>query len=388
MKSKTSYKEKIAIVEIYHGHHVFVHTLASVLLKLGYEVTVFCTESIYRDLVILTDQSKLNIKWVTKDDEQTDFRFLSKIKKQLNKNFDLVFFNTIQGRKIAYFYLFMRLKVRSIVVAGRISEFFTFRYKIFGFKTIRELLHHNYTRFFLQKCLPFYDAMLIHTDQAKKLALDSGYSKRLLSLPFSLYKGERSLKDSKIIKFVVTGSINEKSRDHIGLLDSFHNLWLEGYDFSLTILAGVRLDENRPGQAYVRKVLKRMNLIKEEGFDITFFPKWISEEDYLKEAKKADFFISPLNKDYYFHGELTSCIVECIRQGRPGIYPEGYLPDPNLSSSSIHYKSMGKLKGLIITLLESKEMIEELDKGAEENSVFYNLDNTCKRFRNELEGFL
>ena len=57
-KSSTEKQKHVGIIEIYPGHHVFVHTLGSILLRSGYKVTVFTTESIYSDLVFLyEDQS-------------------------------------------------------------------------------------------------------------------------------------------------------------------------------------------------------------------------------------------------------------------------------------------------------------------------------------------
>ena len=81
-------------------------------------------------------------------------------------------------------------------------------------------------------------------------------------LPYSLYKGETEIRKPGVkVKFLVTGSINEISRDHMGLLAAFEKLWQTGrQDIGLTIL-GVPPKVKLGGQ----KVVEFMERLKRQG---------------------------------------------------------------------------------------------------------------------------
>ena len=326
------------------------------------------------------------INWVIKDNSQSEWSFIRSISNIIDQKIDLLFLNTLQGRWISYFYFNLRTSVKTIIVAGRISEFFNFGYKLFNHKSIRSFLHHNYTNFFIQRILPKFSGMVVHTKQAKDFAIENDYSQPIILCPFSLYAEKKvNNHNAKNFNFVVTGNIVDTSRDHNAVLDVFESIWSSGYkDIQLTVLTGARLNENRPGEKYTKSIVDRMQSLKEKGHSIKFFHAWLSEDQYLKEARKADCFLSPLKYSYYSSGELTSSIVEQIRQGKPGIYPKGYIPDPNIVSSSLFYSSNSEMKRLILDVYNDTDLRNELNKDAIKNSQYYDLSNTSKRFHEEL----
>ena len=138
--------KNIAIIEIY-SHHVFVETLSRVLLENKYKVTIYVNKRIYEDLknLLPNNNNKLNI--VLPKNNEGDFQFLLRFKKDIELNNDLIIINTIQGYRILYFY-FLNFRIPTIAAAGRISEFFKVKYRFFGFKKIRDFLYHNFVRFF------------------------------------------------------------------------------------------------------------------------------------------------------------------------------------------------------------------------------------------------
>lgn len=370
-------RKKIGIIEIY-GHHVFVHTLGSIALNSGMDVTIFVTRPIYEQLKPLFRNSLAEITWVIKQERENDWQFLRRIKKIAQKDIDILFINTIQGKRIILFYFF-KPHVKTVVTNGRISEWFGNRYKLFGHESMRRFLHHNYTHFLLQKCLPLYDAMILHTPQARDYALAHNYQKKILLLPFSLYKGQTKIqKPGTKVKFLVTGSINKISRDHKGLLAVFERLWCAGrQDLSLTVL-GV------PKLKYGQEVVAYMEELKGQGFDIQFFREFIPEEVYLQHAESADIYIAPLNIGYYSCGELTSAMVEAIRQGKPCIYPEGHFPDPSFESSSLFYDKIENLPKLIVKILDNREILMRLSLNAIVNAEQHSLKSTTSYFQEQL----
>ena len=372
---------KIGIIEIY-SHHVFVHTLASIALKCNMDVTIYTVPRIHADLEPLFANNMNKITWSVSNKGESDWKYLKRIRHEIENDFDLLFINTIQGIRVGLFYL-INFKIKTVVGAGRISEFFGIKYKLSGFTSLRRLLHHNYTRFLLKRCIPRYEGIIIHTNQAKEFALTHNYKKTMIQLPFSLYKGGVKLRNTPdSLNFVVTGSIVESCRDHIGVLNAFENLWSSGLNnISLTILSS-------PRTSYGYKVLERMKILKDSGYDITYFSGWIDEKIFLKEAEQADFFISPLNLNYYSCGELTSGIVEVIRQGKPGIYPAGYLPDPTIESSSLFYNHIDELSLLIRKLIENDSLVNELSTNAIKNSEAYSLESVSNKFNDEIDNLL
>ena len=116
----TKRNNKIGIIEIY-GHHVFVHTLGTIALNSGLDVTIFVTQAIYDELKPLFGKHLEEIIWVIKGEHESDWRFLKRIQTIINSEIDLLFINTIQGKRIIYFYLF-RPRIKTIAAAGRISE--------------------------------------------------------------------------------------------------------------------------------------------------------------------------------------------------------------------------------------------------------------------------
>lgn len=370
---------KIGIIEIY-GHHVFVHTLGALALESGLEVTIFVTRHIHEELKPLFGDRLAEITWIIKDENENDWQYLQKVQTIVRNNLDLLFINTVQGKRIILFYFFKPLK-KTIVAAGRISEWFGNCYRLLPFSSVRRLVHHNYTHFLMQRCIPRYDGIIVHTPQARNLALKNGYSKKIMLLPYSLYKGETKIKKSGVkIKFLATGSINETSRDHLGLLQAFERVWATGRkDVSLTVLG---MPQSKHGQT----VITYMERLERQGFDIQYFREFIPEELYLQLAESADIYIAPLNIEYYSCGELTSGMVEAIRQGKPCIYPKGHYPDPRFESSSLFYDKIENLPELIVKILEDGEVLRQLSLNAIANAESHSLKATTAYFQEQLKS--
>ena len=372
---------KFGIIEIY-SHHVFVHTLALVAEKCGMDVTIYTSPRLYKDMVPLFGDDHDDFNWVVSEPAENNFHFMRRIRKYINADMDLICCNSVQGSRIGLFWMF-GFKTKTIAAAGRISEFFGIKYKLFGYKTLRKLLHHNYTRFLLQKCLPRYESLITHTSQATEFSREHGFTKPLIQIPFSLYKEDVVYNENRHgLHCVITGSIQASCRDHIGSLDVFESLWDDGYNkLKLTILSSAHSGEGR-------HLLPRLRCLKDKGYNINYYTDWIEEDEFLRVAGDADIFLSPLNLNYYSCGELTSGIVEAVRQGRPGIYPDGYLPDKTIETSSLFYKSLDDLKDIFVGLISDDNKIKELSLHAIINSEKYSLEEVAKVFSSQVKEIL
>jgi len=307
-------------------------------------------------------------------ENEGDFAFLLRIRKQINQDYDLLCINSIQGYRIGYFYL-LRFKVPTIAAAGRISEFFGSNYKILGLNSIRRIAHHNYTRFLLPKVIKSLKGLIVHTKKAKQLALAEGYRNPIHCMPFSLH-----IKQKKIIKnpqnsvhFLITGSITERSRDYFSVLSLFESIWEKGIKGAkLTVLSS-------PKTNYGYKVYDEMQRLKNKGYPIKCFSDWIPEQQFVSETAKADFLIAPILQGYYGAGEITSVQVESIRMGIPAFYPDWYSVDENQKDSSIFYTSHDHLKELIIRYATNLSKVGYMKTMAQNNAKELCLENVSKQ---------
>ena len=372
--------KQIAIIEIY-SHHVFVHTLASSLLAVGHNVTIYVSGRIFKDLEPMFSETNENLKFCVAANGEGDFSFLKRVRAGINQTYDLLFINSIQGYRIGYFYL-LNFKIPTIAGAGRISEFFGSHYKFTGFRTFRELAHHNYTKFFLPRVVGRLQGLVVHTEKAKQLAVNEGYNKPIHRMSFSLHVKSHSAIDrsKESVHFLITGSISERSRDYLSVLSLFESIWREGIKSAkLTVLSS-------PRSAYGYKVYNEMQRLDDSGYPITYFSGWIPEQEFIREAAKADFLIAPILQEYYGAGEITSVEVESVRMGTPALYPDWYFVDSSRKASSILFSSSFHLKELITRYATDIPAVwsikEKAKKNAEELCVA-NVSNELNEFLNE-----
>ena len=266
----------------------------------------------------------------------------------------------------------IKFKIPTMAAAGRISEFFGSTYKLFGFNSIRNLLHHNFTKYFLPRILKRFVGLIVHTDQAKELCLKHDYKKPIHTMPYSLYIGSEKNYDDDGLNILVTGSIAERARDYESLLKTFEYLWSKGNsNLNLTVLT-------YPKGAYGQKILQVMKALKSKNFPITYFESWIDEEVFFEHSSKAHCIIAPIKEGYYSQGELTSVHVEAIRIGLPAIYPYWYKPDPSIISSSLYYNDFDELTQILLNLSKEPSSIKKHIDAAERNSETYRLENVSK----------
>lgn len=365
--------KKIAIIEIY-SHHVFVHTLSSSLLASGYDVTVYVSARIFKDLEPMFLPGEIKPNFCVSHDKERDFSFLKRIKSQIDKDYNLLFINSIQGYRIIWFYI-VRFNVTTIAAAGRISEFFGMSYRLRGFQNLRQILHHNFTKFLLPKILKRLDGLIVHTNKAKNLALSEGYNMPIHCMPFSSHiKHLKPIRvNSQSIKFMITGSISSRSRDYFAILEVFENIWRDGIkNIELTVLSS-------PKTEYGFKVYKKMQKLGADGYPIKYFSGWIPEAEFVSHSSTADFLIAPILKNYYGTGEITSVEVESIRMGIPAFYPDWYFIDDIKKDSSITFTSYEHLQQTIIAFSENPAEVESIRLLAFKNAENFTVEHLAKK---------
>jgi len=366
---------EIGMVEIL-CHHVFLYSLASVAKESGASVTIFTTKNLYDLVAPLFKDKIINYRWVIKDEDEKIHDFLKRVNKLAEEELDLLFINTLQGIWYYPAYFLFKPKCKSILVTGRATDWFGSKYQLNLFKDIKYSLIHNATHFMTKKVLPRYDAILVHTQTLKDYVLKYGYKKNIFVLPFSIYEGNRDIKKTKKIKFIVTGSIAEHRRDYDSLLKAFEKIWTSGYkNVCLTILG-------RPIGEYGERIINWCRPMKEHGFDIQFYNEYISEEIYKDEIASANVIINPIKLGNYSYGGFTAGLVEAIRYAKPGVYPFGYVVPNKLLSSSLFYNKIEELPNLIeYNFINNRESLKRLSQNAIINSEHFSLQKVTKYFQ-------
>ena len=374
------FKKKVAIIEIY-GHHVFVHTLASSLVGSGYEVTVYSSDRIFKDLDPLFRLNEARPTFCVSERGESDFSFLKRIKPEINKRYELLFINTIQGHRIGYFYLF-KFNVPTIAAAGRISEFFGSNLDSRENLSFRQILQYHYTKFLLPKVVKRLCGLIVHTEKAKSLAESKGYNKPIHCMPFSLHLLDLPVAraTSENVNFLITGSMTNRARDYFSVLRIFEEIWESGERTpALTVLSS-------PKTKYGFKVYEELERLGRKGYPITFFSSWISESEFLHNSAQADFLIAPIKKEYYGAGEITSVEVESVRMGIPAIYPDWYFVNPDRKAGVIQYSSFSHLKNLVVGYSKDRVLLQNQRIKALKNAEKFSVKPVSMRLANFLNN--
>ena len=350
---------KVGVIEIY-SHHLFVVTITKLLAYLDHDVTLFLSRDIYSKVEPLLAADGIDVSYCVQDAGESQLLFLIRSKRVIDSNLDLVCINSVQGYRVLYFFL-VRFKTTTIAAAGRVSEFFGNAYGIDGLTTIRQVVHHNISKFVIDRLVPGFEGLIFHSSRALRLAEDAGFRGKTCVLPFSLGEQIQASSDSCSSgsrHFVVTGSITERARDYFMVLDVFLSLWQEGYtDIELTILAS-------PRTRYGHAVARRMEELQSLGYPIRFYRGWISEEEYAAVASDGQVLIAPIRRSYYGLGEITSVEVEVVRSGKPAIFPSWYHLGDQKPFSDLTYGCSSELKEVILKCVREPGFLEECTRHA------------------------
>ncbi len=92
--------------------------------------------------------------------------------------------------------------------------------------------------------------------------------------------------------------------------------------------------------------------------------------------------ICPIKLETYPYGGFMACLVEAMRQAKPGIYPTGYIVLKEVETSSLFYERIEELPNLIENkILNNRESLEKLSKNAIINSEKFSLQQVTNYFK-------
>jgi len=198
-------------------------------------------------------------------------------------------------------------------------------------------------------------------------------NKKILTIPFSYALPSRGPSHFKAPEFIVPGTVDERRRDYMTLLDCFSILYQDYPEVRLTFLGKCDFEHN---EKY-----------------LTTFKKRVATDLYNKMLKFAAFIICPsvlethtVNTATEFYGKTKSPnIFDAIKYRKPLIVPDHLKIPKEFEECSIKYKDASDLFCLCEEYLKIPERLVALHHISHEAMKPFELENIRKKLMIRLQ---
>jgi hypothetical protein len=238
--------------------------------------------------------------------------------------------------------------------------------------------------------LPKFGAINVLYSPIKDYILnETNYDKKIFTLPFNFFDETKKIVKIKKekIQFVIPGQIEEHRRDYITIIDAFEQILNDFNDEIDLYLLGY------PVGNYGKNILKRCNLLKEKGYNIFTFDKFVPEEKYNEIILNSDFIISPIKiktgswgllEEIYGVTKASATVFEAIQYSKPLVVPYDFKIVDELESSTIKYMNSQDLIQKIIEFINDRKKLNQINQLALNNSKKFSLEILQRYFTNEI----
>jgi glycosyltransferase involved in cell wall biosynthesis len=194
-------------------------------------------------------------------------------------------------------------------------------------------------------------------------------------------------KKRRKINFVVPGAVIEQRRDHKVVLDAFEHLFTKYKDKISLCLLG------KSTGSYGKQILNRCQVLKNQGFDVSYFEKFVPEEIYDRTLNEANVVIAPVKLNTTSLGtwietfgisKASGAVFEAIQYAKPLVLPEKFNLMNELSNSSIKYSDYLDLEDKLTNIIEDEKILSSLEENAIENSKKISFSSYKKYFEDNL----
>lgn len=373
---------RIGIVEFLY-HQIFLLTLIRIFRKLGFQLEVFTTRAIKEQVIFyLNEEEKNGIVWYFSDvfsSRRVFFKFINR----RSAKFDVIFYNTLQGRTSYHYWDYFRFiwpRCKSILVAGRTTESFESPIKMAfsshqpSFKRRVGIFLNQWMRIIMRMR---FDGMVVHTESYLKYGKSYNYNKPMFIIPFALKEDKENAKEIKTdgnIRFVISGGVSDVRRDYKTVLQAFEQLESKYFKKISLILLG------RAQSDYARDIIRLSNDLNDKGVCIKYFTDWVPESVWHKTLLNSEVCICPVRLETHRYGGYTSGVCDAIRYGKPLICVEGYEILSDLKSSTSFYNNADELRRVLQdNFFENPSRYAALSKIARANSEKFSVDIWAKK---------
>ena len=306
-------KKKIAILEIeYHLH--FVKTLVDIIDHKKNSVTIYTTNENLKDLKVYLGSNVRKVKIKTPKNSILYFLFNFY---NISYKYDLCFHFSVQSHFFLLpFRYFLFPKCKTILTTFRVENYlgslFPDNFKNFNLKLFLINFFFNLIRHRIAKKA---SAIITNGFRDTKVLKNKFPDKKFYEIPYAVNKKKFKLEFKNIINIGVPGSIDKTRRDYFKILKYYESLKRETNQFNLIFIGSFA--SNKPGtqgrkNQYFNKVVKEIERLKSQGFNIIYFNKKLSQKEFNKYTKLSDIMLTCMNLDSYMDRGWTAVYTESI----------------------------------------------------------------------------
>lgn len=203
--------------------------------------------------------------------------------------------------------------------------------------------------------------------------------------PF-VYEGSDGPETDRV-EVTVSGRVVENVRDYDPVLDAFERLFAEyGDDAALNVLG-------RPVGGFGDAVMERCAALEAEGHPVNYYPDgdWIPTDEFERVLARSDLLVNPI----YLTEETTrdpapderrgttkgtGVLMDAIKHGKPLLLPEGFAVAEMIDGATLTYDGPDELYETLDRLLRDRGELADLRAAARENGREYAVERQRERF--------
>ena len=367
---------KIGIIET-KSHYIYLYSLCRIFNTEENELYLFVNKSLNKQMEKMLKEDYHKFNWIVKKEGKANFEFFKRIKRNMKRKIDLLFLNTIQHNYFSYIYLLSGLNCQKILTIHNINNWFDPDYN-FSPKDLARILTRNII-------FKLIDNINVYGENLRNYIIENfNYQNKVFTIPFTIYEKKeiKRLKEDEVISFVVPGRVRKKRRDYKLVLRAFKKLFNKyGEKISLILLG-------QPYGEYGKEVLKKCNQLEKEGYNITYYTKYISENEFEKKLLTSNIILAPTNRTIYYantkevygKSKETGATFMMARYSKPGIIPSNINPPMELADSILQYRDEKELRMIIKKVIENKSFREKVSKKAQVNSKQLSVNSVRNEF--------
>lgn len=361
-------------------------------------ITVFTTRPIFEVAKAETELKGEvdDYEWIFPKKDEGMFSFLRRIQKICNERIDLVIVNSLR----IWQFLFFKPRCKMLCVVDDLNYWFRdikslkiYFKKIKDFKNNvlrnRKLIANAITGPIIRNSiLSKYDRVMVEYPPFKAyIRSNFDYKGKIYCFPNRPFQGIISSQDDNKIRFVVPGMIQERRRDYELVLRVFENLFPKYKNLIELYFLG------RPQEEYGRKIISDSQKLRKRGYRIFCSKEYVPPEIMDETLTKSDVIISPMRVKYrsgcveevYTITKPSGIFSDSIKYAKPCIVPETYNITEEMKTSFLTYKDEKDLQGILETLIDDKEKLENLKREAINNSKKFSLEKLQIKFDRMVE---
>jgi len=347
------------------------------------EITIFTYENSFRQFEYLFKENVNRYHWVIKRSSESKYQFIYRLyKDSKDKNFDILYLNTIADNHIVYAIMIAGLRnMRIISTLHDINSHFRF---------IPALRFRRFIRFIGKRCLikSVTEFNVVSSTMVDYLKKKLPAHKKVHCVPGSVFeefeRPDISLKIQSPIKIVIPGSIDGRRRNYEFVFKLLAKLNEKMKNEVLIVLLG------GSGSVYGKQIIEKCKSYVLQYQNLQFSENDIVDQPtFDRELDDADFIFIPSVIDTVIldgvpetYGESISSgnIFDVIKHAKPFIIPHQLNIPQNLESSCFKYSDPDEIANFLEAFLKKPDEYFKWKEKALENSRAYTIEKI--RFKN------